>query len=102
LNEIPYINKTSDSFIFSFTDQSNPILSRVIVRKNDKAIWSDKYHGPCFGNFDLCMQSNHGISKRNDYYCKITNLHQFTVKEYEVLAFEDSNSRENVALKRIQ
>ncbi|CAG8743874.1 22192_t:CDS:2, partial [Racocetra persica] len=83
-----------DSFIFSFTDQSNPILSRVIVRKNDKAIWSDKYHGPCFGTFDLCMQSNHWTSECTDYYYKITDLYQFTVKEYEVLAFGDFNSRE--------
>ncbi|CAG8718062.1 3116_t:CDS:2, partial [Racocetra persica] len=74
----------------------------IIVRQNDKAIWSDKYHGSCFGNFDLCMQSYHWTSKRTDYYCKITNLCQFTVKEYEVLAFEDFNSRESVALKRIQ
>ncbi|CAG8755365.1 18163_t:CDS:1, partial [Racocetra fulgida] len=40
--------------------------------------------------------------KRTDYYYKITDLYQLTVKEYEVLAFEDSNSRESVALKRIQ
>ncbi|CAG8824182.1 19305_t:CDS:2, partial [Racocetra persica] len=70
----------------------DPILSRVIMRRNDKAIWSDKYHGPCFGTLDLCMESNRWTSVYADYCCRITSLNRFTVEEYEVLAFENFNS----------
>ncbi|CAG8729136.1 14992_t:CDS:2, partial [Gigaspora rosea] len=100
LKEIIYSNKTSNSFIFSFTNPSNPILSRIVTRNNNMAIWSDKNHGPCFGTSDLCMESNRWTSIRADYYCRITNLKKFTVEEYEVLALEKFNS--SATLNRIQ
>ncbi|CAG8677482.1 693_t:CDS:2 [Dentiscutata erythropus] len=100
LNEAPYFSKTSNSFIFSFTDPSNPILSRVIM--NNKAIWSDKYHGPCFGNSDLCMRLDHWESVCTNYYCNIVDLSQFAVEEYEVFAVYNFNSSKTAILKRIQ
>ncbi|CAG8631650.1 6165_t:CDS:2, partial [Dentiscutata heterogama] len=87
---------------FSFTDPSNPILSRVITKRNDKAIWSDKYHGPCFGNSDLCMTSDNWESVCTNYSCTIADLSQFAVEEYEVFAVYNFNSSKTATLKRIQ
>ncbi|CAG8712731.1 1577_t:CDS:2, partial [Gigaspora rosea] len=79
--------KTANSFIFSFTDQSNPMLSRVKIERKNEAIWNDESYGACFGNSDLCMKSNKiWTSKWVDYECRITNSCQLIVEEYEVLA----------------
>ncbi|CAG8658221.1 13978_t:CDS:2, partial [Dentiscutata erythropus] len=78
--EMPYSNETSDSFIFSFTDPSNPILR------------------PCFGA-DLCMDFNCWSYAHADYYYKITNLSQLTVDEYEVFTVDNFNQSINAVLK---
>ncbi|CAG8493488.1 13164_t:CDS:2 [Cetraspora pellucida] len=84
LNTKPYFSKTSNSFIFSFTDQSNPVLSRVKIAKKDKAIWNNELCGPCFGKSDLRMGfSNYWSSQSEDYEYKITNSNIFIAKEYE-------------------
>ncbi|CAG8479050.1 18526_t:CDS:2 [Gigaspora margarita] len=102
ISNVQYFSKTSNSFIFSFTNSSNPLLSRIITRKNDKAVWSDKNHGPCFGTADLCMGSKRWISIRSDYKRKVTNLKNFTVEEYEILAFDNFNQGIDVTLEKIQ
>ncbi|CAG8642456.1 9870_t:CDS:2, partial [Dentiscutata heterogama] len=101
-NEKAYSSETPNSFIFSFTNPSNPILSRMVTGRNNKAIWSDKYHGPCFGNFELQMNSNcWSYAHSNHYHHRITNSSQFTVDEYEVLAVNNFNQSINVVLKKI-
>ncbi|CAG8676112.1 23029_t:CDS:2 [Cetraspora pellucida] len=63
-----YFSKTSSSFIFSITDQSNPVLSRIKSEKQYVAIMNDKSFGPCFGISDLCMiNSGSWSSKRENY-----------------------------------
>ncbi|RIB18888.1 hypothetical protein C2G38_2245473 [Gigaspora rosea] len=58
LKKKPYFSKTANSFIFSFTDQSNPMLSRVKIERKNEAIWNNESYGACFGESDLCMKSN--------------------------------------------
>ncbi|CAG8633374.1 8472_t:CDS:2, partial [Dentiscutata erythropus] len=81
---------------------SNPILSRVNTERNDNAIWSDKYHGPCFGALDLHMNLDRWSFTHADYYYRITNSRQFTVDEYEVFAVDNFNQGIiSVVLKKI-
>ncbi|CAG8807091.1 11978_t:CDS:2 [Gigaspora margarita] len=92
----PYFSQTSNSFIFSFTDQSNPVLSRVKDERKNEAIWNNELCGPSFGLLDLCMKdSNRWISYWGTYEHKITNSKKLTeeliVEEYEVLAFDNYN-----------
>ncbi|KAF0539141.1 kelch-like protein 17 [Gigaspora margarita] len=88
LKKKPYFSKTSNSFIFSFTDQSNPVLSRIKTEKINQAIWNNESSGPSFGESDLCMKnSNHWISHWKAYENKITNSTQLIVEEYEVLGY---------------
>ncbi|RIB18451.1 hypothetical protein C2G38_1347210 [Gigaspora rosea] len=100
--DVQYFSKTSNSFIFSFTNSSNPVLSRINTRKNEKAVWSDKNHGPCFGTTDLCMGSRRWISIRSDYRSRVINLKNFTIEEYEVLGFDNFNQGIDVTLEKIQ
>ncbi|CAG8638510.1 17136_t:CDS:2 [Cetraspora pellucida] len=77
-------SKTSNSFIFSFTDQLNPVLSRIIIEKKDKAILNDESYGPCFGESDLCMQfSNRWTSNRKNYEHEITSSNLLIAEEFE-------------------
>ncbi|CAG8726659.1 21101_t:CDS:2, partial [Gigaspora rosea] len=79
-----YFSKTSDSFIFSFTDQSNPVLSRIKPEAINMAIWNNELSGPSFGASDLCMKdSNRWISYWGAYERKITNSNELIAEEYE-------------------
>ncbi|RIB23459.1 hypothetical protein C2G38_2171243 [Gigaspora rosea] len=40
LEKKSYFSQTSNSFIFSFTDQSNPVLIRIKAERNNEAIWN--------------------------------------------------------------
>ncbi|CAG8836990.1 45821_t:CDS:2, partial [Gigaspora margarita] len=92
LKKKPYFSKTSNSFIFSFTNPSNPVLSRIKTQRKNKAIYNDELHGPSFGQLDLCMkESNHWTSNWINYEHKITYSSQLIAEEYEVLAFYDYN-----------
>ncbi|CAG8438231.1 11537_t:CDS:2 [Dentiscutata heterogama] len=91
-HKTPYSSKTSNSFIFSFTNPSNPILSGVTNRTNN-AIWSDKYHGPGFETLDLHMNLNYWRYNHTNYFYGKTNTVQPTVDEYEVFAVDNFNQR---------
>ncbi|CAG8491303.1 10163_t:CDS:2 [Dentiscutata erythropus] len=78
---------------------SNPILSRVITERTNKPIWSDKYHGICFGALDLNMNLDCWRYAHRNYYNRITNSGHFTVDEYEVFSID--NQRTSVVLKKI-
>ncbi|CAG8553958.1 1340_t:CDS:2 [Dentiscutata heterogama] len=103
LEKRPYYSKTLNSFIFSFTDQSNPILSRVKTERKDRAIWNNKTCGPSFVT-DLCMKdSNRWFSYQRAYERSISNSNELIAEEYEVLAFDnDYNSMINIFLKILE
>ncbi|CAG8502081.1 45693_t:CDS:2 [Gigaspora margarita] len=85
LDEKPYFSKTSNSFIFSFTDQLNPVLSKVKNGRKNKAIWNDESCGACFGESDLCMKFDFWTSKWENYEHRITSSRHLYVEEYEKL-----------------
>ncbi|CAG8468566.1 25313_t:CDS:2 [Dentiscutata erythropus] len=91
-----YIDKQIKQYHLD-NNPSNPILSRVVTERTNKAIWSDKYHGPCFGALDLHMNLDCWSYAHTDYYYSITNSDQFTVDEYEVFSID--NQRTSVVLK---
>ncbi|CAG8491277.1 12688_t:CDS:2 [Dentiscutata heterogama] len=79
-------------FIFSFTDPSNPILSRVKTESKNKAICNNELYGPYFGESDLYMkESNRWTSNWRTYEHNITYSSQLIAEEYEILAFDNYN-----------
>ncbi|CAB4437659.1 unnamed protein product [Rhizophagus irregularis] len=83
----PTYGITNDSFIFSFKDKNDYILSRV---KDPKfAIVNSTFYGPSFGNGDLILRGNNFY---NNSYCSKHSYERairetegpFSVKEYEV------------------
>ncbi|CAG8770988.1 30184_t:CDS:2, partial [Gigaspora margarita] len=94
LEKKPYFSKTSNSFIFSFTNQFNPVLSRIKTEGINEAIWNSESCGPSFGESDLCMkESNYWFTCCfwETYEHKITNTNVLIAEEYEVLAFDNYN-----------
>ncbi|CAG8502061.1 45692_t:CDS:2 [Gigaspora margarita] len=92
----PYFMKTSNSFIFSFTDQSNPVLSRIKTARNNTAIWNNQSHGPWFGESDLCMKNlKNWTCKWTNYEHRIAISRLLYAEEYEVFAFDNYNSLMN-------
>ncbi|PKC08946.1 hypothetical protein RhiirA5_416302 [Rhizophagus irregularis] len=86
-NNYNYKCKTSNSFIFSLTNQKIPILSRI-SSKEEAIVWC-RNKGPCFGLQDLCIKplSNVGViceSRQHSYEKKIINREIFEIEEYEV------------------
>ncbi|CAG8632299.1 15955_t:CDS:2, partial [Acaulospora morrowiae] len=85
--------KTSDSFIFSVTNRTAPILSRVSSRE-EAIIWC-KNKGPCFGLQDLRIHSSNSLndvickSRKHSYEKKIINRETFEMEEYEVFQIID-------------
>ncbi|CAG8651364.1 8755_t:CDS:2, partial [Gigaspora margarita] len=74
----------NNSFIFSFTDQSNPVLSRIKPEAINMAIWNNELSGPSFGTSDLYMKdSNRWHSYWGTYEHKITNSNELIAEEYE-------------------
>ncbi|CAG8440625.1 10407_t:CDS:2 [Funneliformis caledonium] len=95
------LHKTSNSFIFSLTNRSIPILSRVSSKR--EAILCDTSRGPRFGLKDLCINDvlsregiSHGIivgtSKLHSYEKKIIHDETFEIEEYEVFQIIDTVS----------
>ncbi|RIA80687.1 hypothetical protein C1645_810344 [Glomus cerebriforme] len=82
----------SNSFIFSLTNQINPILSRVISKK-EAIIWS-RNKGPCFGLKDLCIIDSFdeiiGKSIQHSYEKEIINRENFDLGEIEVFQIIDN------------
>ncbi|CAG8732682.1 18314_t:CDS:1, partial [Dentiscutata erythropus] len=88
--------------MFSFTDQSNPVLNRVKKERKNKAIWNNDLYGACFGSSDLCMNLNYWTSNWNEYEHRITSSRYLNAEEYEVLAIyscDSINSLMNIFLK---
>ncbi|GES99117.1 carbohydrate-binding module family 13 protein [Rhizophagus clarus] len=76
-------NDTKDSFIFSFMNVENYILSRV--KNNRFAILNHRNFGPSFGDGDLILLEDCGNCSNNDYEKHIRKTtDDFSVEEYEV------------------
>ncbi|CAG8568962.1 3036_t:CDS:2 [Acaulospora morrowiae] len=77
--------KTSNSFIFSLTNPSVPILSRVSSKK-EAIIWC-RNKGPCFGLHDLHINSSGSNifceSRKYSYEKNVINKEIFQIEEYE-------------------
>ncbi|RHZ85903.1 hypothetical protein Glove_58g108 [Diversispora epigaea] len=82
-----YKCKTSNSFIFSLTNRSIPILSRV-TSKEEAITWCGN-KGPCFGLQDLRINSSRsfnniiGESRKHSYEKQIISRETFEIEEYE-------------------
>ncbi|PKC01056.1 hypothetical protein RhiirA5_504827 [Rhizophagus irregularis] len=83
--------KSSNSFIFSLTNRTVPVLSRVAYKR--EAITWCKNKGPCFGLQDLFVYSLNnnivGKSKQTSYEKKVINKEAFEIEEYEVFQIVD-------------
>ncbi|UZO06757.1 uncharacterized protein OCT59_027066 [Rhizophagus irregularis] len=83
--------KSSNSFIFSLTNRTAPVLSRV-TSKREAITWC-KNKGPCFGLQDLFVYSLNnnivGKSKQHSYEKKVINKEAFEIEEYEVFQIVD-------------
>ncbi|CAG8754613.1 20219_t:CDS:2 [Gigaspora margarita] len=87
LKKESYFSTTSNSFIFSFTDQSNPVLSRVKTERKNVAIRNDEQRGPSFGT-DLCMEnSTRWTSYWGTYEHEIIKSNHLIAEEYELFMF---------------
>ncbi|KAF0356609.1 kelch-like protein 17 [Gigaspora margarita] len=83
LKKESYFRTTLNSFIFSFTDQSNPVLSRVKAERKNVAIRNDEQRGPSFGT-DLCMEnSTRWTSYWGTYEHEITKSNHLIAEEFE-------------------
>ncbi|KAF0542323.1 serine-enriched protein [Gigaspora margarita] len=91
-NDFDHQCRTSNSFIFSLTNQAFPILSQV-SSKEEAIIWC-RNKGPCFGLQDLHVTSlrpNNIIckSKKHSYEKKVISRETFEIEEYEVFQIID-------------
>ncbi|UZO25405.1 uncharacterized protein OCT59_017671 [Rhizophagus irregularis] len=88
-----FINKTKDSFIFSFKSKNNfkdPIFSRV--KNMDEALVNQNYCGPSFGedlyisvSDDNTKEYNYNECKQCSYEKKIRDTEDyFSIEDYEV------------------
>ncbi|CAG8670188.1 3292_t:CDS:1, partial [Dentiscutata heterogama] len=79
-------NGASNSFIFSFTDQSNPVLSRIRTERTNKAIMWAFFQGIIFEDKRVefwykarksnIFNSNELIAKEYGPYFEIFDLHK--------------------------
>ncbi|CAG8670491.1 31858_t:CDS:2, partial [Gigaspora margarita] len=91
-NDFDHQCRTSNSFIFSLTNQAFPILSQV-SSKEEAIIWC-RNKGPCFCLQDLHVTSlrpNNIIckSKKHSYEKKVISRESFEIEEYEVFQIID-------------
>ncbi|RHZ85962.1 hypothetical protein Glove_58g82 [Diversispora epigaea] len=92
-NDFDYQYQISNSFIFSLTNRSIPILSRISSKK--EAITWSRNNGPCFGLQDLritserCFNRVFGESRIHSYEKKIICRETFDIEEYEVFQIID-------------
>ncbi|CAB4478605.1 unnamed protein product [Rhizophagus irregularis] len=92
--------KSSNSFIFSLTNRTVPVLSRV-TSKREAITWC-KNKGPCFGLHDLFVYSLNnniaGKSKQHSYEKKVINKEAFEIEEYEVFQIVDDRYKSIIFL----
>ncbi|CAG8474068.1 2314_t:CDS:2 [Acaulospora morrowiae] len=98
--------KISDSFIFSLTNRETPILSRVSSK--ELAILCCEGKGPCFGLYDLLIDStvyrNYLIfeSKVYSYEKEIIDRGVYKIEDYEVFQIIDERLSTKMSKYRLR
>jgi hypothetical protein len=98
--------ETSESFIFSLTNKSNPRLSRVTSKK-EAIIWC-RNKGPCFAQ-DLCINPSPiyfssyiiGNTIQKCYKERIMDRETFKIDDYEVFQVIDNRFSVSKTTKRM-
>ena len=68
------------AFIFSLTNSSKNPLKIPIKTNNARAIYCCSSHGPVFGSYDICIQSNSNVS--NGSYSELGNSFDFKLDSH--------------------